>query len=1290
MGRRVPGVTCLLLYVSLFVTATAFAQGGSLSGVVVDSNGGMIPGVNVVVRNTATNTTYESVTNAEGLFSVPALDAGVYTVTASLNGFKTAVLSDVRVAPATPTSVKATLEVGSVSETVNVTSSSEIINTQTATIAATLNVDQINKMPLATRNALNAVTFLPGVNTEGINRDSEFNGLPQSFINITLDGVSNNDNFLKSTDGFFASITPRQDAVEAVSVTTAAGGADVGGHGAVSVAFQTRSGTNRFTGSAYEYFRHPSLNSNYYFNTIAGLPKNDITLNQYGFRQGGPIILPGVFDGRDKAFFFFNYEELRLPNNFTRTRTVLNPDAQRGIFRYQTGAGVQQIDVLALAAQRGFLSAVDPTVRRVLGFVNSATGSGGTLRQQSDPLLMDYVWQSPGDQVEFQPVFRLDYNVTRDHRLTWSSSRIHVIREPDHLNNADARFPGAPNSRTYDSVRPLNSISLRSTLSSSMVNELRGGITRGGASYFGLDSSNGPQTFEDMSGYAIDFDQNIALTNWFTSNAPTSRSAYQYNIEDTLTWQRGRHSLSFGGGVFLGRAWEDGKQVVPQINLGFNQDFDPAASLFTTANFPNASTANLADARDLYALLTGRVFSITGQAALSAETGEYVAFGPRKRAGQMNEYSLFAQDSWRMTPTITLNGGLRWDVQMPFVPVNDIMSSVSYAAACGVSGVRGDGRCNFFVPGASGGANTQYEQFKEGTLGYDTDYNNVAPNVSVAWRPNVGSGFLRTLLGDPEQATLRAGYSVAYERQGMGVFTGQFGANPGSTLSLTRDANTGLVPAGESWPVLISQPERLYNAPFPTTPAYPIQPRAGRADNVDLFHPDIQIASARSWTASFQRSLTSNMAVDVRYVGTRGVNQWTEVNYNERNLIENGFYDEFKLAFANLQANNAAGGARAGSFAYFGAGTGTNPLPTYLAYLNGRSDSGNAAAYSGANWTNATLAGRFVKAFPDPQGSATDLDGNATRRTSAATAGLPANFFVVNPAVGNVNVYESEAYSDYHALQIELKRRLANGLQVNGSYQYAYERGSTNLGEHFGRVLDPTDNVRHAIKAQWNYTLPFGRDQRWGSQVHPLLNALIGGWEFNGNGRVQARTINFGNVRLVGMDAGDLTSMYKYRRTTDPQTGEPIVAVLPDDVILNTRRAWSFSTTSADGYSSLGAPEGRYIAPPNSPDCVQVKSGDCAPRTTIFRTPFFSRFDVGFGKRFPIHGSVNFEMRLDILNVFDNINFEPYVPRSDTRANSISDYSSATFGQTDDAYTDVSNTFDPGGRLGMLVFRVNW
>ena len=274
-------------------------------------------------------------------------------MTATLAGFKTATSKNVRVAPGQPVTIPLTLEIGSSKRRSSVTSSSELINTQTATVAATLNSDQLTRMPTPTRNALNAVTFLPGVNTTGTNRDSTINGLPGAFLSITIDGVSNNDNFLRNTDGFFASVTPRQDAVEAVSVTLAAAGAQVGGGaGAVTMAFQTRSGGNRFTGSAYEYYRNPSFNSNYFFNEFNHQGKNEVKLNTFGARVGGPIVIPGLYDGRDKAFFFVHYEQIRFPNSFTRTRTVFNPRVLDGLFRYQFGTEVREVNLLQLAARQ--------------------------------------------------------------------------------------------------------------------------------------------------------------------------------------------------------------------------------------------------------------------------------------------------------------------------------------------------------------------------------------------------------------------------------------------------------------------------------------------------------------------------------------------------------------------------------------------------------------------------------------------------------------------------------------------------------------------------------------------------------------------------------------------------------------------------------------------------------------------------------------------------------------------------------------------------------------------------
>jgi hypothetical protein len=1296
------------VFALLWGAGVAFAQGStsSISGTVTDSGGGAVPGAAVVVTSES-GATFETVTNGEGFFNVPAVGAGTYKVTITLSGFKTTAV-EVRVLPNTPASIKAVMEVGQLEETITVSSSSELINTQTATVASTLNADQLNRMPTATRNALNAVTFLPGVNTAGINRDSSINGLPESFVQITLDGVSNNDNFLRSTDSFFASVTPRQDAVEAVSVVTAAGGASVGGSGAASINFQTRSGTNRFSGTAYEYWRDPALNSNNWLNERNGEPKNDVKLNQYGARLSGPIVVPGLFDGRGKAFYMFHYEQLKFPNNFTRTRVVLNPTTFDGTFQWNVAGETRSVNLLSLAAANGQLSSADPTVVSLLQRIDAATRTGGVRAQSGEPMLSTYAWQSPGELFEHQPTVRIDYNLTDNHRLSGSSQVIFATRDPDYLNAADRRFPGAPQYRRYESTRPLHTVTLRSTLGQNLVSELRGGISAlGGSSNFGTLETNGAQAFADQNGYALDFDNGTTtaalnvnvngtstnVTNWFQENNMSWRSAPSFNIDESVTWQRGAHSLNFGGSFLHVRAWEKAQQFVPGITFGFSTTNDPAAGLFNQTNFPQATAAQLNDARSLYALLTGRVISISGQAALDENTNKYVAFSPRNRTGYMNMYSLFTQDSWRTTPTLTLNYGLRWDLQLPFTPVNDTMTAVSMASVCGVSGV-GDGgtysKCQFANPGARTGVTPEFVQLTSGTKGYETDWNNVSPNVSVAWRPNVQDGWLRGLLGDPEQATVRAGYSVAYAREGMSTFTGVFGPNQGSTITLTRNESTGLVPPGESWPVLLREPSRLGQRPFNENPTYPIPVQPNRADSLRSFAPDIQIASAHTWTVSFQRSITKDMAVDVRYVGTRGMDQWSTLNYNERDIEGNGFINEFRSAVANLQANNNSGVAsRVGSFAYFGPGTGTAPLPVYLAYLNGRTNASDPTAYTGGSqtWTNSAITEDLAHVAPDPFASATDLDGNLTRRNQALAAGVPANFFVVNPAVTGNLVTDSGAYSDYHALQIDLRRRLSRGLSASVNYQYALERGSSFNGFRYGRTLDDTDNVRHAIKTQWDWTVPVGRGQRFGANMHPILDGVVGGWSFNGVGRIQATTVDlssgdFGQVRLVGMTQDDLQAMYKHEIRTDPSSGLPLVYMLPDDVILNTRRAFTVDPSSPTGYSSLGVPEGRYIAPASHEGCIELRDGggDCAPRTLILRAPWFTRFDVGVTKKFPFKGRTNFEVRLDVLNVFNNINFDAIdEPGSD-----------ANIFTTTGFYDDPSNTYDPGGRIGQLMFRFNW
>ena len=1304
--------TALLIIVLAAVSSPirAAAQStASISGIVKDSEGSVLPGVAVVVKNDTSGAQQEVTTDAQGRYQITALSAGTYTVSATLSGFKTATAKSVSVAIGQLMAIPLTLEIGQLEETVWVMSSSELINTQNGTVAATLNADQLTRMPTPTRNALNAVAFLPGINTTGTNRDSTINGLPESFLSITLDGVSNNDNFLRNTDSFFASVTPRQDAVEAVAVTLSAAGAQVGGGaGAVTMAFQTRSGGNRFTGSGYEYYRNPAFNSNYAFNDINHLGKNEVKLHTFGARAGGPILIPGLYDGHNKAFYFFHYEQIRFPNTFTRTRTVFNPRVSDGWFRYLVGTEVREVNVLQLAAANGQISAKDPTMMKMLGMIDAATKTTGTRAAQTDPLYDNYVWQSPSELFEHQPTVRIDYNLTDRHRINGSFSTITAKRTPDYLNNTDPRFPGAPNKRDFVSKRPLISLAMRSVLTTNIVNELRGGLTAfASGSNFGyssdIASSNDPSSFADTGGFAITTPTNT--TNWFTSNAPSWRKAPTYSIEDNLTWNHRSHTITTGGNLMISNASSSGQQVVRGITVGFNTDFDPAIGLFNTTNFPGASTDQLTAARGTYAWLTGRVSSITSQAVLNGATGKYEELAPSTLEGGYKVFGMFAQDTWRVKPNLTLTGGLRYDIQTPFKPFTSVMSSVTMASICGRSGV-GDGgvysRCNFLTPGSLGGVSPNFILLEEGSEGYDTDLNNVAPSGSIAWRPNVQSGFMRKILGDPDQATLRAGYSIAFDRQGLTRFTTLYGDNRGASISLTRNANNGLVPAGETWPVLLSQTSRLSAATFNTDPSYPIAAGANRADNLNAFAPDIKIGRVQSWTIGFARSISKDMAVEVRYVGNRGDNEWSAINYNcgstngntctgirGENLVANGFLNEFKLAMANLKANNASGVAtRAGSFAYFGQGTGTSPLPIYLAYLNGSRDFSNPAAYINAatTWANSAIAGRLAGPNPNPNGAAVDLDYNLTRRTQAQGLGYPANFFIVNPDVNYANVTDSGAFSKYNALQIELRRRLSKGFSANANYQYAFEGGSQFDGFSFGRAWTDTPvtgnpTVRHAIKFQADWILPVGRGERFGGNMGAIANGVLGGWSVSGVGRVQSTVQDFGNVRLVGMTPDELQDMYKFYRKENAATGIDEIWMLPDEVILNTRRAFSTSNATLDGYSTgLGAPVGRYIAPANSADCIQVREGDCAPRNLLILSPWFKRFDLGVTKKVGIGGSKSVEVRFDMLNIFDNPNFTLLSNPG----------SGATIFRVTSAYTDASNTYDPGGRVGQLMVRFNW
>jgi len=1302
MRRQVIRLLWAVCLVALAGTP-AYAQGGrtttSLSGTVTDASGAVIPGATIVVKNTATNATFEAVSNEQGAFSVPALDVGTYSVTVSLVGFKTAVLNDVALNAGVPGSVRARLEVGNLEETITVSSASEIIQTQTAAVSTTLDVNQIQKLPVGSRSVLDFVVNLPGVQTPGGSRNSIINGLPQSTINITVDGMSVQDNHLKTGDGFFARVSPRLDAIEEVTVSTAAQGAQATGQGAVQIQFVTRSGTNNFTGSSYYYLQHHRLNSNTWFNNrdldpdpaTGKAPKAENILHQPGTRVGGPIVIPGLLDLRNKAFFFVNYEESRAPAQVTRNRTILNPLAQQGVFRYNTSSGVREVNLLALAAANGQTSTLDPTIASLLSDIRAATGTTGATSDLTDPSLQRYTWQVDRKGITRYPTVKMDYNLTDSHRLSGSWNYTNLLSDPDTLNNRDPVFPGFPIFGAQHSKRYAFQTNLRSTFGSNLVNEFKVGFT-GGATLFSpeiLTQSWDGSSVANQGGFFLDIDT-ANINNASNTPAYQAREASTNLIENSLNWLKGSHSLTIGGSWTEVDLWLQNDTTVPTLQFDIVSG-DAANAMFSAANFPGSSATNRTDAGDLYAVLTGRVSAIQGNARLNEDTDEYEYLGNGFQRARMREFGLFVADTWRWKPTFTVNLGLRYEVQLPFYPLNNSYSTATMADICGISGVASNGSCNLFQPGVLTGRAPVFNQFSKGQHAYNIDWNNFAPSVGFAWTVGGRSGVIGGLLGGEEgDSVLRAGYALAYSRNGTSDFSGQFGANPGVAITVDRSASlsgdANLNNDGRGLPVLLRQPERLAPPSFPLTQQYPYTEVI--TGDMSIFDQNLQVPYAQTWTAGWQRKLTSDTAVEIRYVGTRHLQGWTEYGYNEANIIENGFLDEFRLAQTNLQSHVAAGcgvGSNPDcSFAYRGPGTGTSPLPIYLAYLNGRTDSGNAGAYSGSSWTSSNFVNPLAANSPNPftpagTNSNTGLEGSPTRRENAVAAGLPRNFFRVNPdLLGGVGVTGNGGYTKYNGLQLEFRKRLSRGLQVQSSY--AFGRGYESVRHSF-RTPRTTQldtgtegGVTHAFKANWVYELPFGQGRRFGSNAGPFLNRLIGGWSLDGIARIQSgRMLDFGNVRLVGMSREELQDAFRLRF----EHAAKAVYMLPADIVENTVRAFNVDATSPTGYGELGPPTGRYLAPANGPDCIETSPGfgACGVRSLVVTGPRLVRFDLSTTKRIPIKGRVNFEFRAEMLNAFNTPWFDPVT------------------GEDDGVYDNPDEfrvTSADSGRVIQLIWRVNY
>ena len=405
-----------------------------------------------------------------------------------------------------------------------------------------------------------------------------------------------------------------------------------------------------------------------------------------------------------------------------------------------------------------------------------------------------------------------------------------------------------------------------------------------------------------------------------------------------------------------------------------------------------------------------------------------------------------------------------------------------------------------------------------------------------------------TLLGDPEQATMRGGYSEAFERQGIGGFTGIYGPNPGSTLSLTRNASTGIVGPARPGRCCCARPDRLYPAPFP--------------GNADV--PDSDPAEPRR---QHQR-LPSRHRGGVGAIVDRGLQRALDQGHGARSALRRHEgrqpVVDAQLQRAQCRWRTASSTSSSGRWRTCAPttppaaaapdrlrtsvpGTGTNPLPIYLAYLNGRRDADNPAAYTGgaATWTNATFAGgwshqseselrqRQTVTAPTPNANAAgDLDNNLTFRNNALAAGLPANFFVVNP---HAEHGQRPRQRRVQHLSRDAARAAAPAL-ARACRSTAAISTRSRKGRSSSASISAAPRAcerQHPSRDQGAVGLDRFRSATTSASAAACrrAEAIIGDWQFNGAGRFQQRTTSFGNVRLVGMTKAGSAEAVQVRRS---------------------------------------------------------------------------------------------------------------------------------------------------------------
>jgi hypothetical protein len=791
-----------------------------------------------------------------------------------------------------------------------------------------------------------------------------------------------------------------------------------------------------------------------------------------------------------------------------------------------TPAEIRSQNVLSLVtakAPAGTPVTLDPIVQNILA-INNQVPKFAAQVPDNDLNRDTYTWLAENNNFAYFPAARFDFFITPKQQLTWAWNYRH------NWQAGERRLPVPDISRTgpFRLGYFVWSMGLQSTLTSNTFNEFRYGVQHSGDS--NTSAAYGPYfTVNDKPlriGGTLPFGP---LVPFIDQQNVTGRH-FITTMYDTMTMNRGNHTLTVGFS-YRKTDWNDIGQIfqVPTYQLGTPSNDPLPGQVFTTTNFPGINSTALGEPVALYNMLTGRVSAANFTRVVDPASLKYDGFHNHTWTRSIMG-GAYAQDRWRFSPTLTLNYGLRWEVQGPMHDVNKITAVPDLASLFGPSK-------GLFSPGQLSGNNNP--QVTVGASAYNTDWLTLAPNFGFAWNPNIPKGFMGKLFGG-SKTVLRGAYSLIVYDEGTQFYAQNLGTNAGKTITGTtlRPGQAGgqtVLPRFYTLSNIVANPLTISNFAFPSGTDYKSvinQADQTFARTISGFDPTLRAPYTVNWNFGIQREVWENGVIEARYVGTQTHLAWRTSNLNEVNIFENGFLQEFKNAQNNLNIFRAATGCGApplpgqpppppctfantglpgqvalpifseafgprGTVLPIGAGNGF-ASPTFVTQL------GNGEAGALAN-TLATNQDYVCRMFGSNFSPCLRLPVSSTQQYNAPGV-LPINFFLLNPFVaGRINFVDDTGWHSYNGLQLQFRQRLTRGLNWNANYTWSNSltnlpADNANQGIDF-LTLRNTDldkrpsqfDIRHVIQTYGTYDLPIGRGRTF-SIDNKYLNGVIGGW----------------------------------------------------------------------------------------------------------------------------------------------------------------------------------------------------